>query len=84
VFLQAALLAGVGLQRLGLSELSGHLGLPYPQLLALFNKVRRRAAAVRWSADSIHDQCSPGDGSAVHQRLWPPDTSTSVAGFNVD
>lgn len=44
--LQAALLAGVGLQRLGLSELSGHLGLPYPQLLALFNKVHNHQSAV--------------------------------------
>lgn len=36
---QAALLAGVGLQRLSLNDLCTHLGLPYPQLLALFNKV---------------------------------------------
>ena len=37
--MQAALLAGVGLQRLSLNDLCTHLGLPYPQLLALFNKV---------------------------------------------
>lgn len=62
---QAALLAGVGLQRLGLSELSGHLGLPYPQLLALFNKVpAQHHCTTSWRAlfhitDAIASACTP-------------------------
>ena len=79
--LQAALLAGVGLQRLGLSELSGHLGLPYPQLLALFNKVRRRAAPLRRCADASRGQGSPAGGSAT--AALTPGTCTGASGFRV-
>lgn len=59
--LQAALLAGVGLQRLSLNDLCTHLGLPYPQLLALFNKARLPASCC--ACVSLPANMGPGDGN---------------------
>lgn len=41
--MQAALLAGVGLQRMSLNDMGSHLNLAPPQTKALFDKVPVRA-----------------------------------------
>ena len=71
---QTALLVGVGLQRMELKELSGHLALPYPQLLALFNKVRLLFDFICW-------RHIPGRRSEHNQRydcryIWDIPSST--------
>ncbi len=91
--LQAALLAGVGLQRLSLNDLCTHLGLPYPQLLALFNKARLPAFAVlachclrTWGRETgIHDLClchcscsAVPKSSHLGHAAWPAPASTAI------
>ena len=54
---QAAILAGLGLQRCDVSALEVALGLPAGQVLALFNKVRC-VLGVCWVCGSLVGACS--------------------------
>ena len=64
---QAAILAGLGLQRCDVSALEVALGLPAGQVLALFNKVRCRACAgcvVLWWGRAQPDIFATGNPAA--------------------